>query len=384
MAKPHFIIKNRFQKRDGTYSELLNRIVLRDVCRRLTGRSDYRVTFDDEGYNKGRLAELDYGCERYFVTFSEAEAGQGRNYSFQSVPSALNTWAIETGGRGHLYFYFLPTVGNYESAYFSFMYRLMRTMGVEFLNADTYLSNPVVAFNSVADLSLTRDANRSKNKSNNSSYITIGDNRVVQVFAKTYGANKYESTLLGMALSQLTDGGIDMYQICEGGLKQLPERSLRALEIVGGGRIRVIPTDKTMEIARFNDTDSLRSPHYMYNLLALRGMKKCSLCNCDVPEIIQGAHVWGVSQIKRTPGLSIDEKLKYALDGENGLWLCENHHKMFDAGVIAFTNNGEVVLRNDLLQSQKEFVQWATPTMHIPDEIMSDAFRFYLSKRYAA
>ena len=348
MAKPHFIIKNRFQKRDGTYSELLNRIVLRDVCRRLTGRSDYRVTFDDEGYNKGRLAELDYGCERYFVTFSEAEAGQGRNYSFQSVPSALNTWAIETGGRGHLYFYFLPTVGNYESAY----------------------------FNSNND--------RSKNKSNNSSYITIGDNRVVQVFAKTYGANKYESTLLGMALSQLTDGGIDMYQICEGGLKQLPERSLRALEIVGGGRIRVIPTDKTMEIARFNDTDSLRSPHYMYNLLALRGMKKCSLCNCDVPEIIQGAHVWGVSQIKRTPGLSIDEKLKYALDGENGLWLCENHHKMFDAGVIAFTNNGEVVLRNDLLQSQKEFVQWATPTMHIPDEIMSDAFRFYLSKRYAA
>ena len=195
---------------------------------------------------------------------------------------------------------------------------------------------------------LTRDTNRSRNRSNSSSYITIGEDRTVQVYAKTYGANKYESTLLGMALSRLTKGGIDMYQICEGGLKQLPERSLRALEIVSGGRVHVIPTDKTMEIARFNTSEDLRSPQYMYNLLALRGMKKCSLCSCDIPEIIQGAHVWGVSQIKKSPNLSLDEKLSHATDGENGLWLCENHHKMFDSNVIAFSSDGRVSLRSQL------------------------------------
>ena len=385
MSRPHFIIKNRFQKRDYTYRDLLKPVILRDVCFRLTGRCDYSVSFDNDGYNIGRLAELCYEGQRYFVTFSESEAGQGRNYSFQSVPSALNSWAIETRGTGNLYFYFLPTVGNYESSYFSFMYRLMRTMGVVFMNAESYLSSPVVAFNSVADLTLARDANRSRNRSNNSSYITTGEDRSVQIYAKTYGANKYESTLLGMALSRLTDECIDMYQICEGGLKQLPERSLQALDIVGGGRIKVIPTDMTMEIAHFKESDSLRSPQYMYNLLALRGMKKCSLCNCDVPEIIQGAHIWAVSQIKHTPGLSLDKKLKYALDGENGLWLCENHHKMFDANVISFNVDGKVLLRNNLIQTQKEFIEWATPTMRLPDALISSkGFKFYLSKRYVA
>jgi len=383
MSKPQFIVKNLFQKRVETWKDLLKPSILKDICLQLTGRKEYRIVFDDEGYNKGRLAELRYKGQRYFITFSEIETGQGRNYSFQSVPSALNTWAIETGGTGSLYFYFLPAVGNFESSYFTFMYRLMRTMGVEFLNADSVLSAPIVPFNSIEDLSHARDANRSRNRSNNSSYITIGENRAVQVYAKTYGANKYESTLLGMALSRLTDGEVDMFQICEGGLTQLPERSLQALGIVGNGRINVIPTNMTMEIAHFKDTDDLRSPHYMYNLLSLRGEKRCSLCTCDIPELIQGAHVWGVSQIKHTSGLSIDDKLRYALDGENGLWLCENHHKMFDTNVISFKDNGSVVMRNNLLQSQKEFVEWATPSMKLPDELLTDKFRFYLSRRYA-
>lgn len=154
---------------------------------------------------------------------------------------------------------------------------------------------------------------------------------------------------------------------------------------MGKGRIKVIPTDMTMEIEHFNESDSLRSPQYMYNLLALRGMKKCSLCSCDVPEIIQGAHIWGVSQIKHTPGLSLDEKLKYALDGKNGLWLCENHHKMFDAEIISFSQDGKVILRNNLMQTQRKFIEWATPSMWLPEELISsEGFKFYLSKRYAA
>ena len=164
----------------------------------------------------------------------------------------------------------------------------------------------------------------------------------------------------------------------------LPENIDTLMDVFGGGRIKVIPTDMTMEIAHFNESDSLRSPQYMYNLLALRGMKKCSLCSCDVPEIIQGAHIWGVSQIKHIPGFSLDKKLEYALDGENGLWLCENHHKMFDANVISFNAEGKVLLRNNLMQSQKEFIEWATPTMQLPAELISDGFKFYISKRYAS
>lgn len=381
MNKPNFLIKNHFQKRSALYSDFIHDNILRDICQRLTQRSDYTVDFDDTGYNKGRLAELDYDGNRYFITFSETETKQGRNYSFQSVASALNTWAIESHGQGNLYFYFLPMDGNYESAYYLFMYRLLQTIGVNFLNAGDYLSQPISNFITADDLILTRNANRSRKASNNSSYITIDENRTVQIYAKTYGANKYESTIFGMALSKLTTGNIEMYQISEGGLVEIPERSQQALDVVGNGRIKVIPTNITMEISDFNNNDSLRSPQYMYNLLSIRGAKKCAFCNCNLPEIIQGAHIWGVSQIKKAPGLSLDEKIRYATDGENGLWLCENHHKMLDSNVISINNEGRLILKSNLLQSQRDYIESATPITSLPNEVVSAKFRFFLSKR---
>lgn len=387
MNKPHFIIKNRFQKRGYTYRDLL-KPVLKDVCQRLTGRCDYSATFDDNGCNEGRLAELQYEGKRYFITFSETEVKGGRNSSFQSVSAALNTWAIETGGIGNLYFYFLPMNGNYESTYFSFMYRLMRTAGIKFLNAELFGTNRAVAFKSVAELSRERDANRnrSKNKRNKPSYITINENGVVQVYAKTYGANKCVSTLLVMALLRLANGRIDVYQIREGGLKQLPKRSRQALDIVGGGRVQVISTDMAIERKYFATeagdlrSSQYRSPQYMYNLLELRGKKKCLLCGCDVQEIVQGAHIWGVSQIKNA-SCSPAKKLEYALDGQNGIWLCANHHKLFDTNTIAFESDGEVVLRDDLERTQKDFIERTTPSMHLPHDVLTERFRFYLSKR---
>ena len=57
---PHFTIKDKFQKKIMRYSDFLTDKILEDVCLRVTGQRHYTREFDDEGYNIGRLAVLEY------------------------------------------------------------------------------------------------------------------------------------------------------------------------------------------------------------------------------------------------------------------------------------------------------------------------------------
>ena len=79
--------------------------------------------------------------------------------------------------------------------------------------------------------------------------------------------------------------------------------------------------------------ESLRSKIFTYNLLRVRGAKKCAWCDCDVPQIIEGAHIWPVYKIRKSP-LDEENKRIAATDGNNGIWLCRNHHKLFDEGIV--------------------------------------------------
>ena len=92
----------------------------------------------------------------------------------------------------------------------------------------------------------------------------------------------------------------------------------------------------------------MRSPHYIYNLFNKLGNKRCALCNCHIPELIQGAHIWPVADIRSAYMMSFEEKLCHATSGDNGLWLCKNHHKLFDSKIINFDENGELFYVNNL------------------------------------
>ena len=149
------------------------------------------------------------------------------------------------------------------------------------------------------------------------------------------------------------------------------------------GKIEIIPTDITLEKKSFDENNSLRSPRFIFNLFDKYGNKKCMLCNCKIPEIIQGAHIWPVSNIKKKDNLTIDEKLKYATDGENGIWLCENHHKLFDENIIVLKSDGKVEYRKDLTEKQIEFLREITTIPYIDPEMLSEKFVMYLEKRYS-
>ena len=57
--------------------------------------------------------------------------------------------------------------------------------------------------------------------------------------------------------------------------------------------------------------------------------------------------------------MSFSEKRKLAVDGDNGLWLCANHDKLFEYGLIYFEDNS-LKISDNLTESQKEYVKYLT------------------------
>jgi len=377
MEIPHFVIKNKFQKRSDLYENILTRIILLDVSERITGVRNYTVTFDNDGYNKGRLATLEYNGNISYISFSEVEV-TSRNSSFQSFSTALVKYHQESNDNKSLYFYFLETNGRIATAYFIFMYRLMKTAGTIFLNEQDFLNLEIIPFNSAADIIAQRNFNRERNSGNSSTYVTFDENNILQIYGKTYGANKYETTLLCIAFNQIAHYPIELYEIKEGNLKNLPEPARGVIISLG---ITVITSDIKFERNEFETNDSFRSPKYIYNLFEKLGEKKCSLCNCEIPQIIQGAHIWPVSDIKKQNNLTSDEKLAFALDGENGLWLCQNHHRMFDVNMLKITKHGLVKFKSNLGIASLDFINEITTVKQIPLELVTSKFINFLSKR---
>ena len=376
MKIAHFTIKNRFQK-GGLYQTLLKPAILADICLKATGQLNYTVDFVD-AVNIGRLATLEFEGSIFYISFSEDRIG-GRNASFQSFPSALVSFYKEKNENKGICFYFLPTIGRYETTYFNFMYRLMKTAGTMFLNEQDYLKNPILPFATIEDIIVHKNTIRGKNKSNNSTYLTKDEQGTVQIFGKTYGASKYETTLICLAAAKIADSALILYEIEEGNLTKLPKSSREAIESIE--KFTVITSDLTLERKEFEENDSLRSPAYIYNLLEKLGDKKCALCDCEIPQIIQGAHILPVANIKKMQNITQDQKLKWATDGDNGLWLCNNHHKLFDINLIIIEEDGNVKVKSDIRDSDKTFIQSVTNVFKIKHEILTSNFLQYLKNR---
>jgi hypothetical protein len=380
MAKaPHFVIKNNFQKGGRLYEDLLTPEILEDLCLRTTNRPDFTCDFDNEGYNKGKMAILEYRGKRIYISFLEGPI-RSRNASFQSLPSALSRYLLDPSPRKAMYFYVHPdTTGNFETDYFLFMYRLMKTAGVSFLNLSDHISQQISAFATPDDIIIYKERLRRKGKGNNSTYITRGPTGAVEIYGKTYGANKYETTLLSVAAARVADSAVSLYEVEEGGLSALPAMSRAALAALGN--VTIIPYSDAIEVAEFEADDSLRSVRFIYNLLERLGRKKCAFCDCEIPQIIQGAHIWPVASIKQDTSLSLDEKLAHALDGNNGLWLCENHHKLLDSGTLFLSADGLVKCRRLLGSNDRTFVDRITTSKTLPPEILQEGFIDYLGRR---
>lgn len=368
------------QKTPGLFDRLLTREVLTDICHLVTGQNRFRVVKDHSTYNKGRLVFVEYNGILNYVSLSE-DSIRGRNSSLQSVPTAINMFYADQRTNKRLCYYFISHIGNAFTDYHLFIYRLLMTAGVEFLNIDRYYHQPMLPYRNVDDLIIDRRDNQSLNPSNNSSFVSKSSDKI-QIYAKTFGASKYESTLLAIAIAQIADRPIDLYNICEQDLTSLPKPSVDTINSLGN--ISIYDTSLFLERREYlaqPDRTVLRSASYQYNLFSRLGAKRCALCGCEIPEIIQGAHIWSVSQISRSVDLDDETKFEHAVSGHNGLWLCQNHHKLFDSNIMLLDNDGNVRIKNNLVVDDVDFIRSTTFYTSIDSRFMSDDFRSYLARR---
>ncbi|MDG2962182.1 HNH endonuclease signature motif containing protein [Exercitatus varius] len=389
---PKFFIKNNMQKSNitGVYFEnIISRDDLSVICYDLTGQRDFLYEFVDneyedeflsKSYNKGRLGILRYFDKVFYISFSDI-SNKGRNSALQSVPTAFNLFFTNKYKNKELYFYFLPNSINNTTNYHIFMYRLMASIGFSFLNIPDKLKGYIKPFSSIDDLILSRKENSNKNSGNNATYIVKNGNNSYDIYGKTYGANKYDTSLICYAICSIAQkhDSITLFEYNEQDLSELPESSLNVLRIMGN--INIINIDDELELRELRKNNSIRSPRFNARLLDRFGEKKCILCCCEISEIIQGAHLWPVSEIKNRKDLSLEQKVYYATDGENGLWMCQNHHKLFDSNIIIISENGKINYKDNIERNYKDFLDNITTNFELPSFIVTHKFQEYIKLR---
>ena len=261
----------------------------------------------------------------------------------------------------------------------------MATAGVNFLNSNSFLKSKIHPFITSDDLVNARNNNSKRN--NNSTYITKNEDGAYELYAKTYGANKKESVLMAFALSSTMreDELCYLYQMVEQDLKTLPQPDILALKKLYN--VEIITTNRALEEKEYEANNSLRSPKFIASLLERLGPKKCALCDCQIPEIIQGAHILPVSKIKKMNNLSFEDKLNYATDDRNGIWLCMNHHKLFDDGIILFqikSNKTVHVYTNEFItrnSNNLKYIKGVTNSYDVTSYFNDEKLLEYLDKR---
>ena len=391
--KAKITYKPNGQKKKNLFSILLKSDVLKDICILTTNQEEYEVIIDNsnKGVNIGRLVFVEYKGTKHYVTLSEDKA-EGRNSTLQSAPTVLNMFIADKSRKKTLNFYFVEHTGNLFTNYLQFGYKLLMTVGYKFLNISR-VKNANVAkfadrtpFSSLDELINWRNKTKKRNASNNSSYITKSADSV-QIYAKTYGASKYESTLFAISSFILTDRPVELYTIIEGNLKHLPKSSLASIAQYKKTypHLKFEIHNTTLKFDRIKagekpNSIKLRDACYTYNLLDRIGPKKCALCGCEIPEIIQGAHIWPVAEIKKA-SLTDEEKFEHATSGHNGLWLCQNHHKLFDTNILLIDDQGQVKLTNHILDSNKKFIISVTKQDKIQELVLSPEFLQYVVNR---
>lgn len=381
------------QKTPNLFTNILTAGVLKDICKRTTGREEYEVRIDNsgKGINKGRLVFVEYDGIKHYVSLSETK-DKGRNSTLQSASTVLNLFTADKSTKKTLNFYFLEHTGNLFTPYLQFGYKLLMTVGYQFLNLSNVKNSNAAKFvdrnpfDSLDELINWRIKTKKKNSSNNSSYITKSAESV-QIYAKTYGASKYESTLFAITAFILSDRPVELFTIIEGNLKHLPKSSLASINqyknIYPHIHFEIHNTTLIFDrnkVGEKPDTIKLRDACYTYNLLNRLGPKKCALCGCEIPEIIQGAHIWPIAEIKKS-SLTEAEKFEHATSGHNGLWLCQNHHKLFDTNILFINDIGQVKLTTHILDSNKVFVVSVTKQDRIQKTLLSPEFKQYVINR---
>ena len=197
--------------------------------------------------------------------------------------------------------------------------------------------------------------------------------------------------------------------------KDLPKPVKRLLKIVGidvhyetSEEILQEINNKASQFERAKAANELRNQSLFRNNLREKGIPtKCAICGSEIEDLLEAAHLWGVAQIRQEDGRTINKLLsttalkdlidpedphrndmfykKYTLvnSGDNGIWLCKNHHGLFDNNYFCFDSKyGKIIFKFATEQQIKEILgidDLEEATLH--EDILNDRTAVFLEKR---
>lgn len=342
----------------------LSQETLKDICLRSFNESEFEKIEELRGYNTGQYIKLQNNEIIKYICLSRKVCEESRNaFILQNFSSAFQHYLEEKNNKKS-FEYYIRDFSTPHPPYVIFSYKVLLTGGIKILNLDNvipsnrvqYLDNRT-PFRDFKQMRTCRLELKERNSDNKSTLFEENENEI-SVYGKSYGANGRETTAICLALAKLVEKPIVVYNVNETDREHLANIDPANRIVMNYLGVKV--DNDTMD---FDTTDVEKiakrdSKKYHYNLLKKYHEKKCYLCGCDMENLIIGSHIHRVTDILNS-NLCESEKTSQIIDGDNGLWLCANHDKMFEWGLIHFYTD-KMIINEKLSEYQKEYIREST------------------------
>ena len=156
------------------------------------------------------------------------------------------------------------------------------------------------------------------------------------------------------------------------------------------------------EYLRHRDIKRIRNQVLFRNNVRKKGIPlECAICGEYDTTLLEAAHLWEVKNIKQSSIKEINEFIKLnnlaeviessseyskeifykkyylANSGDNGIWLCKNHHKLFDSNYFCFDSEyGKILLKFPTAEAALRFSD------ELKDKCLSDETLSMLTKSF--
>ena len=361
-------VKNR-------YREELNLTVIENILLQLNLNLDYTIHY---ACGNGRSVIIENENKKYYVIVSSKTADSRNAFLAQYIPTVLNEFIEDSTKKDKIILiYLLDTSSSAKTSFIIDTYRVAKTLGINIVNEKELKMPPIQSYNTFKDWKNAKTSRQKYNAANNSSYAMEDENEYT-VFGKLYGANGKDAALFACQLAKIAkieNKKLNFVQVKEHGTETLSSSDRKLLESYG-----VIVSDNAIVLKdkEIKDKSTCRKQdEFKFNLLQKYGEKKCYLCDCDIESNIIASHIHRITDIDNSC-LPDEEKRMQAVDGNNGFWLCANHDKLFEYGIITFDVKGCLVVNPNLTEKQINYINYITNVIKINDKHLTNKLKNYL------
>lgn len=359
-------IKNRYK--EEITSDIIDKILIK-----LGLPINYSIEYIN---GDGRNIIIKNGEKNIFVIVSRENADARNAFLAQYIPTVLSQYITYPSKNKEIYVFLLDTTEKAKTNFILDTYRICKTLGIDIINENELNISKIQPYTTFQDWKNAKVTRQQYNLANNSSYA-IEDEDGYTLYGKLYGANGKEAAFIACQLANIAKNENKLLKFIpikehETEIISQPDKNLLNYYGIDSSSGTIILHKK-----EFQQSTCRKQDEFKFNLLEKYGKKKCYLCNCDLETNIIASHIHRIVDIDNSE-LSNEEKRKQAVDANNGFWLCANHDKMFEYGIITFNKNGNLIINDKLKDYQVLYIKNITNNFKIADNHLTQELINYL------